>query len=365
MGETLFLDEKTAPMVRTKSRTKAPALRHYDPKKIPQNVQQPYSLTAQLKKFDLNMYEFRVVVRILEQIKVDQIRNKQGLQLDFENNIEMTFPVQAFMIDGHRNYADIKHALISLREKTISRNVKFEVMVDNVLVQMDGEQFVGVIEQPVYAHNNSFVKLRLSEVWYKYLRDLTRGYTQYISNVAFNCSSMTAVHFYQYINHWFKKGGREEKWAKFRNDFDIPESYSTSKIISRLLEPTKAELDMMADRSFNYSLFYTDGSKYDPKKPIRGKRIGSIKFKFYNNTKNKKYYELSDYEHRQAEKWCKQLKSRYDLSDENIAIFYTLLKKYGYTPLWELEKERRKHLMKFTGREFIDEIGKIIRKERT
>jgi len=260
-------------------------------KEVPKNVQQPYSFTEQLLSFNFNIYELRILFRILQLLKVSQ-KHKVQHQIDIHNNIELLFPVKSFMIEGHKNNDDIRNALISLREKTVKNASTITVEIDGELQELAADQFVGVIDNPKWAHNNSLVSLKLNEAWYRYLIDVSRGYTQYLVDVAFQCSSPEIVKMYQFINQWFKKG-KTLKITNFKKEFSVHPKYNTSKIIDRLLDPAKKELDAISDRSFNYALFYTDGSKRDPNNPIKGKRVDKITFAFYNNHKNKKLYELT------------------------------------------------------------------------
>lgn len=334
----------------------------YNPKDAPTNIQQPYAFTEQLLSFDFNIYELRVLFRILELIKVNQKHNI-SVQIDIENNIELLFPVSVFMIPGHKNNDDIRSAIKSLREKSITNISTIEVEIDGVLETLSADQFLGVIENPKWAHNNSFVSLKLNEAWYRFLGDLSRGYTQYLSSVAFSCSSPETVKIYQFVNQWFKSKGKTLKLTNFKKEFNIPKSYTISRIVERFLDPAKKELDTIADRSFNYTLFYDDGSIRDPKNPIRGKRTNKITFVFYNNHKNKKLYELSDYDHREAQKWMKQIQRRYSLSEINIKILYTLIKRYSLPYFITSEKEARNHLKSFKGDDFINKLAAIVRKE--
>ncbi len=354
-------DTSNHSLVRTNSR-KIP--KQYYPAKVPKNIQQPYSLTQQLLSFNFDIYEWRIILRVLQLIKEHQNRDS-GIQLDFENNVELIFPVSAFMKDGHKNHSHIRKALKKLREKTISKEIVMEVEIDGVLQKVDAEQFVGIIEQPAYAHNNSFIKLKLSDMWYLYLSDLSRGYTQFAANIAFECTTPNTVKMYLFINQWFKSKGKTLKIGNFKREFNIPSSYSTNKIIHRFLEPVKKELDLTGDRSFNYKIYYTDESEYDQDKPIGGKRAGKVVFVFYNNIKNKQYYELSTPEHTAAQKWLPRLAKRYKLSEEDTKVLYAIIRNYGYGYMFGIEKDKREYLKEFSGRVFCDRFADFARKEKS
>ena len=331
----------------------------YNPKEAPANIQQPYSFTRQLLGFEYNIHELRILFRILELIKTHQIRNK-GVQIDIDNNVTLQFPVQAFMVPGHKNNGEIRSALIALREKTISKEVLMEVFSDGETKTVKAEQFLGLIEKPTYTYNNSFVELKLNDSWFSYLSDLTKGYTQFASNIAFNCSSTETVKLYQFINHWFKNKGKTLKISSFKKEFNIGKGYSISKIVDRFLEPSKNELDRIGDRSFNYVFFYSDGNTRDPKNPIKGKIVSKITFTFYTNTKNVDKFALSDFDHKEATKWLKRIKPRYNLTNIEVSMLYGTIQRHSYAYIFSLEKDYRKILKKLEGMEILSELSKFI-----
>ena len=303
-------------------------IKQYKKETSPKNILQPYSFTRQLLSFDFNITEMRILFRIFGMIKSVQKLPNSGYQIDIEQNVTLLFPVSAFMLPGHKNHNDIRQAAKSLREKTVERAVKMEVEIDGIIEQLDADEFFGVIESFTYAHNNSFMSLKVKEAWFRYLSDVSGGYTTYLANVAFNCSSTETVKMYMFINHWFKSKGKTLKMANFRTEFNIPDSYNISKIVSRILDPCRAELDSIADRSFNYTLYLANGEKRDPNNPKKGFRVDKIIFTFYTNHKNKSFYELSDHEHIEVQKWLKRITKRYSLETGTEQILYASVQRY-------------------------------------
>lgn len=339
--------------------SKKSSIQVYNPKAAPQNIQQPYSLTQQLQNFKYSIHEMRVVFRILEMLKKNQNLDV-GHQLDMDNKILFQFPVKAFMVEGHKNYDDVRMAIKKLRDKSISADVIMEIYEDGKYISVPGEKFMALIEDPVYAKNNSYVQFKVSADWFAYLTDLSRGYTKFASNIAFQCSKVESVKFYQYINHWFKQKGLTLKMHNFKKEFGIPKNYNISKIEKRILIPIKNELDILSDKSFNYTFFYTDGTARDPKRPIRGKVVDKITMSFYYNHKNTKTYSLDEFEHKETQKWLAKIKPRYKLSEEHILMLYGLVRAHGYTYLTQIEIDERKSLKAHEGRAFLDALSKIV-----
>lgn len=330
-------------------------VRVFNPKEQPTKVQHPYSFTEQFLNFDFNIYEYRIILRILQLIKSAQKRNA-GIQIDIENNVELLFQVDHFIVPGHKNHNDIKDAIIALREKTIAKNTTLDVEIDGSIVTVDGHEFMGLIERPVWSNNNAFVKFKLNEVWFRYLSDVSKGYTQYLVDVAFVCSSTNTLKMYLFINQWFKSKGKTLSVENFRNEFSIPDSYSISKIVERILEPARTELDAISDRSFNYKFHYADGSERDAISPLKGKKVHKVSFVFYTVMKNKSVWELSDHEHVRAQRFLNKIEKRYSLSEEHRKLLYGLFKMYSLPVFVTSELENREILSKFKGKDFIDKI---------
>lgn len=338
-------------------------VRVYNEKEAPKNVQQPYTFTEQLLRYNFNIYELRVLFRILQLIKTHQKHNI-AVQLDIENNVTLLFPVSAFIIPGHKNNDDIRAAIISLREKTITKLSHIEVEINGEIEKLPADEFLGIIENPKWAHNNSYVSFRLNEAWFRYLSDLSRGYTQYMVSVAFNCSNPEAVKMYQFINNWYAQKGKVLSIANFRKEFNIPRSYNISKICTRILDAAKKELDTISDRSFNYTLYYENGEVRNPKEPIKGRRVSKIAMAFYSNHKNIKKYPLSEHEHELAQKWLKRMKSKYKLEELHVKILYSLIQRYSLAYFSTQEIEHRKKILNgLNGSEFVDKLASIVRKQ--
>ncbi|MDE3744021.1 replication initiation protein [Maribacter polysaccharolyticus] len=344
--------------------SKEKQLQVYNPKTAPKNINQPYSLTRQLQSFDYSIHELRIVFRILEMIKKHQFTD-QGAQLELDNRVQFQYPVSAFMVDGHKNHDKVREAIKNLRDKSIAQDVVMEIYEKGVKKSIPGEKFSALIEDPIYAKNNSYVQFHISSDWFHFLTDLVHGYTPYVSNIAFQCSRLETVKFYQFISHWFKQGGRTLKMNSFKKEFGIPKTYNVSKIESRILRPIKQELDRLSDKSFNYTILYTDGTARDPQRPIRGKTVDKITISFYQNHKNTKTYSLDSFEHKETNKWLLKIKPRYKLTEEEKVMLYGTIRYHGYLYVSNLEVDNRKSLKKFEGREFLDALNKIIRKEKT
>lgn len=333
-------------------------IKEFKEEKQPKNVQQPYALTRQLLKFKYTIHEWRVLLRILQLLKHQQTLD-HAVQIEVDNTIRFTFPVKSFMVIGHKNHGEVKKALLSLREKSVETLSHIEVNTGKGREFLEATEFSGIIERPKWSHNNSMVEFSLNENWYRFLVDLSKGYTQYLAEVAFLCSSPESVKFYQYINHWWDKKGLTLKISTFKKEFDISDSYRTQHIVDRFLDPIKEELDRISDRSFNYSLIYADGTERTGK-GIRGKSVSKITLKFYSTSKAEKLN--ADFSHERTEAFINEINRRYTLDKDSRGILYTLIKTYSVNHFRAAERDNRVVLKGLKNKDFISKLTEYVRK---
>ncbi|KKL18299.1 hypothetical protein LCGC14_2476910, partial [marine sediment metagenome] len=253
------------------------AIQKVDISKLPARVSQPYTLT---KNFNLNIHESRILIRILQQIKQHQ-RIELGTQIDINDNVKMRFRPKDLTVGNDLKL--VYDALSSIRKKQIVLNGTTTDEGNEVQTKT----ITGIITEATYDVNHSFVDISLNFEWFKLLVDLTKGYTPYLSNVGFQTSNVHHLVIYQYICHWFKPGkstsvdSKELDEKQIRENFKIAAYKDLRKIIDRVIQPCKEELDKYADNSFNFKLI-----RVNPEATRgRGAKIKTVLFKFYQNKK--------------------------------------------------------------------------------
>lgn len=312
---------------------------------LPKTIQQPYVIT---ESFDFNIHEARILIRVMQQIKKHQFVNF-GTQIDMDNNVVMRFRPKDLTVGN-----DLKLVYTSL--STIRKK---EIVVKGTTTD-EGEEvetrtITGIINEATYSTNNSFVDIKINADWYKVLVDLSKGYTPYLSEVGFLTSNKHHLVIYQYICQWYTKGEIEGKTlteAQIREDFKIYDLYPDfRKIIDRIIEPCKQELDQFANKSFNYTL-----NRLNPGVTRgRGAKIVSISFKFYE-TKTEKVNVT--YEPKRAAKKIGEFKNIYGLDETAVQMLGGLAKRYDLSYLSALEFENRSYLLK--QEKFIEAFHKLI-----
>lgn len=320
--------------------------------KLPKTVRHPYSFTQQFQKLEFDINELRIVIRMLQVVKGIQ-QYEKPIQIDINNNVEFIFKVKDLMIDKSKNYHRVYDALKKLREKTITNHDAF-IQVGND--KIEAYEMFGFIESPLFSKNNSIVSVKLKEHWFRYLLDLSKGYTQYLAESIFLFSNPYSPKFYFYISHWFEKKGIKLPFDKFIEEFEIPTNYNVSKIEERILIPVRNELDANADKSFNWKFVYADGKELGQKETKRkGTRPIAISIVFYAN-KNKEIKKLNSFDHAEAQIVLEKFKKAYKLDENDCMMLYGLFRTYSLETYVNLERELKSRWKGLSGKDFLDKI---------
>ena len=85
---------------------------------LPEIIRQPYQLTANFIKFKFSAGENRIVVRILQRIKVHQEINYTP-QINLDGNVSLQFHYRDLLLDTDNAKERLDVNLQELREKTL------------------------------------------------------------------------------------------------------------------------------------------------------------------------------------------------------------------------------------------------------
>jgi plasmid replication initiation protein len=288
--------------------------------KLPEVIRQPYQLTANFVKFNFSAGENRVLVRILQRIKVHQEIDYTP-QIDLNGNISLQYHYRDLILDSTNTKERLDEALTGLREKTLPITSK---MVVNGKEE-ESVKLVGVIEKPEWTKSRSHVKIDLDAGFYGFLTDLSKGYTEYLADSSFNLTGTYNIKFYYFVRQWLKSGGRTiHTLQQFRNELEIPNDKYTKNVAGafkqKIIDPAKKMLDEIADVSFNYS---------DIK---QGRKTIGFVFKFYQtNNKAPVRYNIE-----RIEEIFSLLEGNFELSKADRSRLVGLTNKYQFTFLKSL-----------------------------
>lgn len=281
---------------------------------LPEVIRQPYQLTANFIKFKFSAGENRIIVRILQRIKVHQEINYTP-QVNLDGNVSLQFHYRDLLLDTDNAKERLDDNLQGLREKTLP--------VESIMT-VDGKKeksvkLIGVIEKPEWTKNRSHVQINLDSEFYGFLTDLSKGYTEYLAESSFNLTGTYNIKFYYYVRQWLQTGGRRVSLEQFRKEMEIPDDkYATntaSAFKQRIIDPAKTMLDEIADVSFNYS---------DVKE---GRRTVGYSFKFYK-TNNKAPIRHNV---ERVEEIFQLLEGNFELSKADKSRLIGIMNKYHFT----------------------------------
>lgn len=287
-----------------------------DKKKIVDKLEvlrHPYQLTANFIKWKFTPGENRILIRLLQRIKVNQELKKE-LQIDFNGLVSMKFHWKDLMLENSHATSRLKEDLKCFREKSI-------LLPSTMIVKgkvTEAELLTGLITEAKWDKHNSHVELKLNESWYQFLIDLSSGFTEYNSLIAYKLNTSYSIKMYYFICHWYRNGGKTLTLEQFRKEFDIPNNIYTTKtasrFIERVLKPSKEVLDKLSDKSFNFS-------------PIKtGRSITGFSIAFYD-TKNEKATIIDWHD---VNKFLDFINEDFSIDKTQRARISGLIKKYSF-----------------------------------
>lgn len=257
---------------------------------------QSYVLTT--AKYDFTADEKRVLYRIVEvlQAKTNGLKLKYSYSIQedlMKENTEFTLPISCFLKESpdgrNTNYAPVKKALTSLRNKTI----EYE----------DEESWgvYGIIEMPRIKKYQSMVTFTVTPLLMGAFLNFSKGFRKYELAAAMQFESVYSMRFYELFSG--KKEPIIYEIDELKKMFKIEDKYKNKPVnfIKKVIDVAQKELTSKAPYSF----------KFEPIKT--GRSYTHIKFKPYFIAKNRDQ-EL------EGKSAIKQTSIRWDFSKEDILL---------------------------------------------
>ena len=217
---------------------------------------QSYIVTT--ARYDFNVYEKRVLYRIIEMIQfvLNGKKLNQRYRIDktlFDlYNVEM--PIKA-LLNGERdeNYIRIKNALMSMSRKIFQYEDEKEWRA------------IPLILLPKIQKYESTVKFRLHEDIYIALLNFSKGYKKYELKTAFEFDSNYAMRFYELFS--YQRTPLTYSVEELKTMFGVEKKYKlTADFIRWVIVPAQDELNEKSPYSFEYTTLK------------KGRKINAIKF---------------------------------------------------------------------------------------
>lgn len=157
----------------------------------PKELIQSYLITS--ARYDFNVYEKRILYRVVELIQAELKGQPIGKGIMVEPQLygdkTVTMPISNFLRDGEdKHHARIKKAFARLN------SVMREVDTPEVWA------IYRVIEKPELNKNSEFIRFEINKYLYRDLLNFAKGYSKYELQVAFNFRSQYTMRFYELIS---------------------------------------------------------------------------------------------------------------------------------------------------------------------
>jgi len=230
-------------------------------------IVQSYIVTT--ARYDFNVYEKRIVYRIVEMMQ--HLLSGQKLNQDLRYTInkqlfdlyEVTMPIAALLSDEEDTHYDrVKEALVSLSKKM------FEYEDDKIW------KLIPLILLPKIEKYRSVVHFRLHEDIYDALMNFSKGFKKYELKTAMTFESAYAMRFYELFSK--QKTPLIYSIRDLKIMFGIEKKYDRiNDFFRKVIIAAKRELDKKSPYSFEYTPLKT------------GKQITAIKFFPYEIPENR------------------------------------------------------------------------------
>lgn len=158
----------------------------------PMELIQSYLVTS--AKYDFNVYEKRILYRVVELIQSELKGQPIGEGIAVNSTLfgskEIIMPVSRFLKDGEE---DKNHCRI---KKAFERLSQLQVKEDNEKRWAISQ----VVTNPKLEYGASVVRFTIDELIIEKLLDFAKGYNQYELGIAFNFRSQYSMRFYELIS---------------------------------------------------------------------------------------------------------------------------------------------------------------------
>ena len=230
-------------------------------------------------KQDFDVYEKRIIYNIVYDKQVQDYVREQINAAKNNGTSSMELKTRQYImplnkIAAHKgDYERVKNALLRLQSK------RFEY-IDKTRNRWLSISFISNPEMDLFYSGN--VEFELRKEVLKIISDIKYGYRQFDFQTALRLKSAYSMRFYEMFSR--QDGEENEDFNKFKISdlkelFGLSEKYKNNTMfVKRVVDPSKKELDEIANFSFDYELVKSLGSrKYD-----------EIKFHVYRITENER-----------------------------------------------------------------------------
>lgn len=204
------------------------------------------SFILAISKVKLSLYEQRILIKMIEygqqRLKGLWLRdNLKKLPHEYDN-VKFAVPVKYLLSEGSQHYEQVYEAARSL----CSRRFEFE---DD---KRKTWHVTSIIYNVTLKKRSGILQFYASRTFFDVLYDFSRGYCQYDLETVLTLPSPYAVRFYILMNG--QSFPLTMTIQNLKEMFGVQDKYSqTADFIKKVIEPSKAALDLAKTNSFTYT----------------------------------------------------------------------------------------------------------------
>ena len=163
-----------------------------DVKKI-KHIRQPYDLTV--AHFDFTVDQMRILLRIIEALQNDMVKNVQFELFEKTGEREITLPVSSLLPANSENYSRVKTAFDGLQSS---------IMIIRGEDSEKGKYFAKtpLVKKYKYFDSNKWVTVEIDKELIPKFLELKKGFTVFGLESVFNMDSANAMRLYLLISQW-------------------------------------------------------------------------------------------------------------------------------------------------------------------
>jgi len=208
------------------------------------DILQSYILTT--AKYDFNVYEKRILYRIIEFNQFLLEGKKLSAEYRMDSNLygdkTYTMPISLFLKDGEKNNQRIKDAFKKLESKKIE------------YTEPNGDWgYLALVGFPKFIESGSLVRFTLDKNIQEPLLNFAKGYRKYELKTAMEFDSVYAMRFYELLSG--QKTPLTYSIENLKEMFGIADKYKlVGHFKVKVLETAKKELDKCSPYTFDFEM---------------------------------------------------------------------------------------------------------------
>jgi hypothetical protein len=229
------------------------------------DIIQSYIVTT--AKYDFNVYEKRIIYRLVEAfqslVKGQKLEGRLKVEKDLFGDYLITMPTAGFLAnENDNNYSEVKKALIALESKSFEYEDEREW------------ELIRIIQNPKILKYANDVTFRINPKVFDALLNFSKGYKKYELATAMSFQSVYSMRFYELFSG--QKKPITYTLDNLKIMFKVEHKYKQNgDFIINTVDVAKKELDAKSPYSFTYT------------KNLKGLKIHSITFFPVYNPENR------------------------------------------------------------------------------